>query len=603
MKPLSYRTEQMKAAGVMPVSSNATHCRLQANGMDSELQLYKQKTEQMTALIRHYQSELESQKVRRDGVETVSRLLSECRQENIILKKKHSALQMMVHNLQNRLTVSGVTSASEADDNEVIMPGMSKQTLTNLALENKRLRSLIQQENSSETSDSLQKTVEDTEPQKSLQQTADQLEAENRSMKRKLSDLEGLFKSSNNEKDRQLVHYQEEIQRLSKQNGEAPTSDRTTTTVSALKEQLKALMAQCATFESHLEKVRETESEPGKKEAAVELVPVSKRAAEPKDAIDGVDVRQLLEEKQKLEVKVQEVAQMNQRWQEFFNERDGYTKQLEQRVQELDSDLKKARHSGATLESHQRMEHILQKSQVEISHLGDLRKKAEEEAEQLRHDLALRDTHLSQLQSQMTILSCALQQQQSCPPEAQSTIDHLKAQIQVCTEDFEKERQDRQIALQKVASLQEQNARLQKLSSYYQTLLNQTERPAVSAHCDQEASNHFQQNRLTFGQSLLAYDGSSSPTQSENGRDFPDFDAECARRVQPYQGPGPVSLPATTMELLSRGVEKPRHSLSDSALNAESSKKDTFLTCPKCNKEFSEELQGELLAHMDMCWE
>ena len=83
--------------------------------------------------------------------------------------------------------------------------------------------------------------------------------------------------------------------------------------------------------------------------------------------------------------------------------------------------------------------------------------------EVLRQEVAIREAQISQLQSEVTILSRT--PPHHIPAEASSTIDHLKAQIQVCTEDFEKERQDRQVALQKVASLQEQNTHLQKLVS------------------------------------------------------------------------------------------------------------------------------------------
>ena len=95
---------------------------------------------------------------------------------------------------------------------------------------------------------------------------------------------------------------------------------------------------------------------------------------------------------------------------------------------------------------------------------------AEIETEQLKQLMAAKDGQLAQLQSQVTILSRASPQPSAA--EAKGIIEHLKAQIQVCTEDFEKERQDRQMALKKMASLQEQNARLQKLVSSLTTVLS-----------------------------------------------------------------------------------------------------------------------------------
>lgn len=128
-------------------------CGPQEGKMECELSAYRRKVDQMTVLLKHYQTELESHKVRRDGVETVSRLLAEARQENALLKRNQVALETTVKNLQNRLTVNGVTSLPGTEDNEVIVPGTSTQTLTKLAVENKRLRSLLQKDTGSEIND------------------------------------------------------------------------------------------------------------------------------------------------------------------------------------------------------------------------------------------------------------------------------------------------------------------------------------------------------------------------------------------------------------------------------------------------------------------
>lgn len=109
-----------------------------------------------------------------------------------------------------------------------------------------------------------------------LQQTIETLKVEKKSMKMKLSDLESLFKSSNNEKDRQLAQYQEEIQQLQeKLRGENLQSGKVLSGLPALKEQLRALMSQCQDFEMHLDKVQEVTEKP-----AVELKPVTKQAVE-----------------------------------------------------------------------------------------------------------------------------------------------------------------------------------------------------------------------------------------------------------------------------------------------------------------------------------
>lgn len=66
---------------------------------------------------------------------------------------------------------------------------------------------------------------------------------------------------------------------------------------------------------------------------------------------------------------------MNQRWQEFFNERDRYTQSLEQQVQELDKRLTEAMRSGSTKEINHRIDLVLEKSQKEIAQVEEMKKK------------------------------------------------------------------------------------------------------------------------------------------------------------------------------------------------------------------------------------
>ncbi|XP_076461088.1 uncharacterized protein LOC143293759 [Babylonia areolata] len=583
-------------------------------------QSYKSKVEQMTVLLKHYQNELESQKVRRDGVETVSRLLAESRQENVALKKNMIAMETTMKNLKNRLVANGLCPGVEADDNEVIVPGTSKQTLTNLAMENKRLRSMLQHDSSTESvndSDSLQKPAKITETEQALQQTVDKLQTENKSMKMKLSDLENLYRSSNNEKDRQLMQLKEEVEQLQQRSGEKTEPLKVGTGLPALKEQLRAFMARCEDFGSVLDQMQEASE--AKEEAGVELTPIVKQAVEraDSDSVDGVEIKQVMEEKQKLQDRVEEVTKMNQRWQEFFNERERYTQSLEQKVQELEERLKEAMRMGPTQEINRRIEQVLEKSQKEIGQMDELRQKAEDEVQRLRHEVASRDGQVAQLQSQVTILSQAPRQLGSA--EASSTIEHLKAQIQVCTEDFEKERQDRQVALQKVTSLQEQNVQLRKVNAHLQTLVQQSQqvvqpsthmaRPPAQEHGQSNPHNlpphnlqprgaHFRPSGFDF-----EYDCPQSPENNGGWRDYPDFDYEVPGSEHLQHTAGHLSMPSAATELIARGP-LPRQPLSESAVApSETPKQNNVLTCPKCNKEFSEERQGELLAHMDVCWE
>ena len=111
--------------------------------METEIAAYKKKLDQMTVLLKTYQNELETHKSRRHGFETVSCLLRETRTENLELRKQKNAMETAIKNLQNRLTSSGLSLVTRDDDEDVIVPSLSKQTLNNLVLENKRLRTLL----------------------------------------------------------------------------------------------------------------------------------------------------------------------------------------------------------------------------------------------------------------------------------------------------------------------------------------------------------------------------------------------------------------------------------------------------------------------------
>lgn len=94
--------------------------------------------------------------------------------------------------------------------------------------------------------------------------------------------------------------------------------------------------------------------------------------------------------------------------------------------------------------------------------LNYLTKQAEEEANQLRNILVAREAEMEQMKNEISILS-----RPGLSHVDTSTIEILKAQIQVCTEDFEKERQDRQVALRQVDSLKDKLSKLQRDVSLY----------------------------------------------------------------------------------------------------------------------------------------
>lgn len=112
--------------------------------VEQERDSYKEKVEHLKILITKYKQEIQAQKIRKEGVETVSKLLHEAREENSVLTKKNLALETVVRNLQSRLSSNGISGELGLEEDESFIPGSSKRLLDNLARENKRLRSLIQ---------------------------------------------------------------------------------------------------------------------------------------------------------------------------------------------------------------------------------------------------------------------------------------------------------------------------------------------------------------------------------------------------------------------------------------------------------------------------
>jgi len=66
---------------------------------------------------------------------------------------------------------------------------------------------------------------------------------------------------------------------------------------------------------------------------------------------------------------------MNQRWQEFYTEREKHIQQLEEKVASLDERLKEAMRAGPADEINRRIEQVLEKAQKDTKQVEELRRK------------------------------------------------------------------------------------------------------------------------------------------------------------------------------------------------------------------------------------
>lgn len=128
----------------MSQQSSSPESSMMPLSVEQERDSYKEKVEHLKIMITKYKQEIQAQKIRKEGVETVSKLLHEAREENSNLTKKNLALETVVRNLQSRLSSNGMSNEFGLEEDESFIPGSSKRLLDNLARENKRLRSLIQ---------------------------------------------------------------------------------------------------------------------------------------------------------------------------------------------------------------------------------------------------------------------------------------------------------------------------------------------------------------------------------------------------------------------------------------------------------------------------
>ena len=113
---------------------------------EHEVDFLKEKLEHFKLVIHKLQEELQTQKIRKEGAETVSKLLQESKQELVQLKKKIRTYESVIRNLQSRLERHGLSSEMTLQEGEPFLPGHSRQLLENLTRENKRLRNIIRNE-------------------------------------------------------------------------------------------------------------------------------------------------------------------------------------------------------------------------------------------------------------------------------------------------------------------------------------------------------------------------------------------------------------------------------------------------------------------------
>ncbi|XP_046379118.1 TNFAIP3-interacting protein 2-like [Haliotis rufescens] len=551
--------------------------------VEQERDWYKEKLLHMKVVFREMQHSLQSQKIRKEGVETVSVLLKESRQQITTLENQKRALETAVRNLQNRLANHGLSNSVTFEENELFIPGTSKQILDNLAKENARLRNLLGMSGGFEDVSKLHETIE------RVQGVSSNLQVENDNLLQKVTDLENMLKSSDSDKDKMICQLREHIDKLqSNSRTQDVLCQSMSGEVSGLRYKLKDFVLQCQQLEMKLE-----DAEQNKVTFTQQEVPVTEVKYNQKSE-DTPDGNIILEETTRLKEELKTLKEMNRRWQDYNSDRERYTQELHSNYRELQQRYKTSQESRITEERERQLNNLLVTAKEKLEKMEVDKKQL---AEKLEASEATVGSQMIEMQ-QLRLMSGGGDLE---------TIAALKAQIQVCTEDFETERQDRAKAQARAHLLQEEvnNLRVennQLRCSGNQNLLSRqsqvySRHQSIALEPPQLQARGWPQRR-----GLIVTDGNMTETDGNlPGTKSPGT----SPRLITSRSPTNPSVPRHSPSFLTSGPVSLPVMRSDPSLfkPALRKKEEETLCCPKCGQGFSEEEQDKLLEHMEVCCE
>ncbi|XP_052227618.1 optineurin-like isoform X2 [Dreissena polymorpha] len=423
MKPME-KEVIMAAQSVASISGSSL-------ALEVERDNYREKVEHFKLLIMKLQEELHFFKAKNEGAETVSKLLQESKQECAGLKKKAGQLESVIKNLQSRLEQHGLSTDIVLNESETYVPGHSKRLLENLTRENTRLRNLIRSKSC------------DPEELARLQQ-------ENADLQSSVAELQNDLKSSADEKCRTINELRQELSVL---NNELSSRQHLVTRLveqrQDLQQQLVSVAEQCRTLASRLD------------EQAKEAEKVVQSATQ-KTSQDSSNIAVLAENKE-LKKQIKEVMEMNRRWQEFHTQREEYVNKLRSDLDRKLASVPEVKASQGQASVEAEFNRMLDKNKCltgEIEEIKRQRTRLTRDYELSKRDMENAAGQITALKKEIAELSKSGHRKQR---ESESeTINALKAQIQICTEDFESERRDRERAQNKLGRLENEIEHLRK---------------------------------------------------------------------------------------------------------------------------------------------
>ncbi|XP_078588554.1 centrosomal protein of 55 kDa-like [Branchiostoma floridae x Branchiostoma japonicum] len=510
--------------------------------------------------------QIHSLQIRLKGTETLSILLSEAREQiaqlSAALRERESTIAL----LQNRLAQNGLSTSLSLGSTELVIPGASRELVQGLIRENARLKQSLKV---APMDEELRRRF--AEQQNSIKILEDELTERRESLKK----LEDAMSSSEDDKDKLIASLRARLHELEKNS---QTQDVLCKSLTEESETLRTRLQATAEMCNELAKKLEAEKNCRKNGDPSEVLEKEMRQMSvSEDNRYKQERRRAQEEIHRLQSQVKELVDMNTRWQIYNDQREQYVQQLREKQLQLESRPTPSApvQSGLTEEQQRRIDQTILNAKRETE-------KTKEEAMRLHDDLTVARNIAFELQAQVEQLQMEkdhsrreigeLRRQGACAPgDAEETIQMLQQQVQICTEDFQAERQDREALQTRLEELLTAQERDQQVITMLREQVRQLQATGHRAPFPRPCQTEYHRNQPVEQSMLIARRGGH--TYNHHGYDMID------------------------------GMQDDDDLTTDGVGSDEDSagRKDHMLYCPRCKREYSKDKHDKLLEHIDVC--
>ncbi|XP_021355569.1 uncharacterized protein LOC110451731 isoform X2 [Mizuhopecten yessoensis] len=339
----------------------------------------------------------------------------------------------------------------------------------------------------------------------------------------------------------------------------------------------------------------------------------------------------LVQDNRILQEKVDEVVTMNKRWQEYETQREQHVKYQEAAIQTLQGQLAAAQANQLSFGRSKMINQALDEAKRRLAYAEEEKRRLEQELMERNQTLIEQTTEVERLKNELDL---AHQGSGTILRSDVEIIDALKAQIQICTEDFESERRDREKAQSKVSTLEaelqkvrmERDRHLQATTQRGEPQYNAPYYPNQDFYNNFDVPNNYQnvphyQNELATRGPQRRHDHiEDNVTDGAVQMDAPPScaekkDAESVSAIDSTYKSGMTDLEDAPLLSTDRdtflddieettcidGIDVTDVTDRASPRCSPRSSQRELLTCPKCRKEFTSDKHGELLEHIELC--